>query len=360
MQPSPTPEEIENEELKKQQFSLENDSKLSFKMIISYGNTSINFFVESLNDFPIRYYELNTFLKTLQKQDENFFLFNSPQKLVISIEKCIKLKKYKISSNDEMLKLSIENDFFENNLATINIPLKEQDLKIQVNSLINVILNLKEELKQTNELIKQLQDSKIDLKQLENQKRELKKQNKIKFAKETFEGTNILNDEEKILISEWIHPQKVFKFNLLFSTNKDGSSSASYFHYNCDGVSPTVTIVRDTNGNKFGGYTTSTWNQPSPGGSYGRDQNAFIFNLSQKIKYLQQDKFVKNSIYRHSGYGPSFGAFCLYLADGCTGNTSSYTSVHSSYNTNNKNLIGNSGSSNFQVSYYEVYHVMKE
>ena len=154
--------------------------------------------------------------------------------------------------------------------------------------------------------------------------------------------------------------KKVLKFNMVFNTSKDGSS-ASTFHYYCDGVSPTVTIVRDTNGNKFGGYTTSTWNQHSDGSSYARDQNAFIFNLSKKIKYLQTDEFVAESIYRYNSYGPTFGrGHCLFLANGCTGNTSSYTNTHSSYKTDGKNLIGNSGQTTFQVSYYEVYHVIEE
>ena len=84
--------------------------------------------------------------------------------------------------------------------------------------------------------------------------------------------------------------------------------------------------------------------------------------MSKKIKYLQTDKLVNNSIYRNNSYGPTFGGgHCLYLADSCTGNTSSYTNNHpSTYKTDNKNLIGNSGSTSFQVSYYEVYHVMEE
>jgi hypothetical protein len=351
MEPSPTPEESEKE-LSNEEFIIENDEK-SFKMKVSCGNENINFFVESLKEFPIKYYELNTFLSTLQKEDENFFLFNTPKKLIYAIEKCIKLKKFKSSSNDEMFNLSIENHFFENNLATINIPLKEPDLTNHVNSLTNVILNLKEELNKANELIEQLKNER------ENEK-ELKKQKKIKLAKESFEGTNILNDEEKVLISEWIDEEKVFKFDLLFNTNKDGASCAA-FHNNCDGMSPTVTIVKDINGNKFGGYTVAPWNQPGLGGNYAREQNAFIFNLSKKMKYLQQDKFVKFSIYRNNGYGPTFGAgYCLFLADNCVNNSNSYTNVHSSYKTDNVNLIGNSGNSNFQVSCYEVYHVIRE
>ena len=391
MQPSPTPEEVENIEkekkLKTEELTLDIDSNQKYKMKISYGKINLIFFIESLNDFPRQYYELNTFISTIQKQDENFYLFPNCEKLVRAIQKCIKGRKYKISCTSEMFKLTIENDFFENNFATINIPSKAQDLNIQVNSLIQVISNLKKDLEKTNNDLKktkeelnqsknQLNEAKEEIKKAnelikknteiinqlknENKKEEIQKQNKIKFAKQTFETTNILNDEEKILISEWIHPKKVLKFNMVFNTNKDGSS-ASTFHYYCDGVSPTVTIVRDTNGNKFGGYTTSTWNQPGPGGSYARDQNAFIFNLSKKIKYLQTDKFVQRSIYRHNSYGPVFGSgYCLYLADSCTGNTSSYTNTYSCYKTDGKNLIGNSGQTTFQVSYYEVYHVIEE
>ena len=391
MQPSPTPEEVENneKELSIEELTLDIDSNLKYKMKIRYGKTNLILFIESLNDFPRKYYELNTFLSTLQKQDENFLLFQNCEKLVIAIKKCINGKKYKISSTDEIFKLSIENDFFENNLATINIPSKEQDLNVQVNSLIQVISNLQKNLEKTNNDLKktndelnqsknQLKEAKEEIKkanelikkntdlinQLKNEKKqneeEIQKQNKIKFAKQTFETTNILNDEEKVLISEWIHPKKVLKFNMVFNTNKDGSS-ASTFHCYCDGVSPTVTIVRDTSGNKFGGYTTSTWNQPGPGANYGRDPDAFIFNLSKKIKYLQTDKFVVHSIYRNNSYGPTFGGgYCLNLADSCTGNSSSYTNTHSSYKTDNKNLIGNSGSTSFQVSYYEVYHVVEE
>ena len=391
MQPSPTPEEVENiekeKELKTEELTLDIDTNQKYKMKISYGKINLIFFIESLNDFPRQYYELNTFISTIQKQDENFYLFPNCEKLVRAIQKCIKGRKYKISCTSEMFKLTIENDFFENNFATINIPSKAQDLNIQVNSLIQVISNLKKDLEKTNNDLKktneelnqsknQLNEAKEEIKkanelikknteiinQLKNekQKEEEQKQNKIKFAKQTFETTNILNDEEKILISEWIHPKKVLKFNMVFNTSKDGSS-ASTFHYYCDGVSPTVTIVRDTNGNKFGGYTTSTWNQPGPGANYGRDQNAFIFNLSKKIKYLQTDKFVQRSIYRHNSYGPVFGSgYCLYLANGCTGNGESYTNSTSDYKTDGKNLFGNSGTTNFQVSYYEVYHVVEE
>ena len=182
------------------------------------------------------------------------------------------------------------------------------------------------------------------------------KQEKIKLAKESFEGSVILNDEEKIILSEWVSPKKPLKFNLIFSSYRDNGTSKS-FHENCDGISPTITIVMDTSGNKFGGYTTSSRRQPSTGASYARDTDAFIFNLSKKLKHVQPDKFGKNSIYRNNSYGPTFGNNNLRIDDNCTSNSNSYTNVSEDYKTDNKNLLNNTGNSSFQVSYYEVYRV---
>ena len=119
MQPSPTPIEVEND-LQTLELTLEIDSKESYHMKISYGKKNIKFFVKSLKTFPVQFYELSTNLTDIQKKDENFLLFNSTQKLISSIKKCITTKKYKISSTDEILKLTIENDFFENTINDRN------------------------------------------------------------------------------------------------------------------------------------------------------------------------------------------------------------------------------------------------
>jgi hypothetical protein len=347
MQPSPTAVQSEKDMIK-EEFTLDLDSNNSYHMKISYKENNINFFFKSLKTFPIKFYELNTNMNDIQKMDENFNLFKSPQKFIFSIKKCITGKKYKISSNEEQLKFSIENDFFDNNIATIQIPIKEQDINTKVNSLNQVILDLKEELKKTKEQLNALIKEKEEKNSLKN--------DKIKSAKESFEGTEILNDEDKILISEWIDEKKVFKFNLVFSSKKDGDS-ASTFHCYCDGVSPTVVVVKDTNGNKLGGYTTSSWAQSPAGGSYAREKNAFTFSLSLKKKVSQVDKFTQYSIYRDNGYGPIFGASYLYIANGCTGNTSSYTGCRNEYDPNS-NLFGNKETKYFQVACYEVYHVI--
>ena len=71
----------------------------------------------------------------------------------------------------------------------------------------------------------------------------------------------------------------MIKFNILFNTAKDWDRSST-FHYYCDGIFPTVIVILDTSGRRFGGFTTQNWCQSSVGGNYSRAQYSFIFNLS--------------------------------------------------------------------------------
>ena len=183
---------------------------------------------------------------------------------------------------------------------------------------------------------------------------------KIKIAKESITNSAFLTDDDKVLLSEWIDPVKVIRFSLLFSTNLEGTSSSSTFHCYCDGAFPTITVVYDTNGRKFGGYTIQSWSESKVGAGGCRDEFAFIFSLTNKQKYQQKDKFYGTAIYRSNGYGPTFGGgYDIYISNGCTGNSNSYANK-SNYETGNYNIIGGSGQTNFQVSYYEVYRVIFE
>ena len=56
---------------------------------------------------------------------------------------------------------------------------------------------------------------------MEEDKKNADRKIKNDAAIKSFIGTSILKDEEKILISEWIDPKKIFKFNLLYSNSRD-------------------------------------------------------------------------------------------------------------------------------------------
>ena len=228
-----------------------------------------------------------------------------------------------------MLILEIKNDFFKNKSLKIEVP----------------PFNI-----QSDEELENLKD-KISIYQF---------QSKEDAALKSFKGTEILDDTDKLLISKWIHPHKIIKFNLLYSTTKD-SNSASTFHYCCDGISPTIVIVKEENSYnmKFGGYTTHTWLTPYNGAVESRAPGSFLFNLTKKEKYELNDQLEKYAIYKHYSYGPIFGYTSsdadLFLYNGST----SYCNKKS-YNSGNYNIIGQSGKTSFSYKVYEVYQVIFE
>ena len=316
-------------------FSLKYSEQV-YNLSIIQSDQAISFIIEDLKDFPVKVYELKTSLKELKEKDENFLVFKNSEKLLNGIKTCIDSEKYliKYNENENCIIFIIKNEFFDGGAAKLKIPEKEQDLKTQVECLTKAISQFKTEKKNKEKI-------------------------KNEEAENSFKGTAFLNNDEKKMISKWIDPEKIIKFNLLFSTNIDGDNSST-FHYYCDGIFPTVTVILDTSGRRFGGYTTQSWGQSNVGGSYSRAIGSFIFNLSNKQKYNLLDPINsngKNSIYRHNSYGPTFGSgHDLYLASQCKSSTNSYCSK-SSYDTGNNNLLGNGGQTNFQVSYYEVYSV---
>ena len=279
-------------------------------------------------------------------EDFEIFNYKKAEKFFKSIiKKCIDSDKYNIKYDNNNVIFELNSEIFENVSAKIKIPNKDFDLnlKTQVESLALAISEI---------------DKKLNKNEKWNKKPNNKK-SKEEAAINSFEGTSFLVDEEKKLISEWIDPYKILTFNLLYTNAKD-SDSSSYFHYYCDGVYPTVTIIYDTSGRKFGGYCTQNWAQSPVGGCTSRAEGSFIFNLSNKSKYELINPLDTNAINRSNSYGPYFGVGSdLCIANGCKSNSNSYCSK-SSYNTGSYNLLGGSGSTSFQVSYYEVYHVIRE
>ncbi len=93
--------------------------------------------------------------------------------------------------------------------------------------------------------------------------------------------------------------------SLLWRASRDGYDPAA-FHRLCDGKANTVTVIKNTNGYIFGGFTSVPW---SSTGGYKTDSTAFLFSLTNpsntplKLKV----KSPQNAVY-HSCYGPTFGS----------------------------------------------------
>jgi hypothetical protein len=48
------------------------------------------------------------------------------------------------------------------------------------------------------------------------------------------------------------------EFKLLYSFSRDGAN-ATTFHTNCNNKGPTLTVIYDTEGSVYGGYTDQNW-----------------------------------------------------------------------------------------------------
>ena len=327
-------------------------SKKNVKFTIDSTDDKITFYAQNLECFPIKAYGLELSLADLGKMEEfENINFKSMNKFADFVRKIINLDRYDISlgnteTNGNYISLIIKSELFSNDYVEIKLPEKgyDFDLKSEIESMKISI----------NDMKLNIENGKKYLYEIEKSKEEC--------AKNSFYGSSILNNDEKLLISKFIHPHKIIKFNLVYTT-KD-SFSYQYFHDYCDDISPIVIVIYDNSGRKFGGYSTRSFRQPTNGYYNCRAPDSFLFNLTNKKKYDLIDNNSVNAIYRYNSYGPCFGYssngtnyYDLYICNGC--NSSSCYCQKNVYNSEN-NLLGSSGQSSFTVNTFEAYQVIFE
>lgn len=83
------------------------------------------------------------------------------------------------------------------------------------------------------------------------------------------------------------NPQKL---KLLYRASEN-AFSASAFHYKCDEIPNTVTLVKTEFGKIIGGFSKYSWNTVGDG-QYVKDgsRNTFLFSLSLKKKIVPKDQ----------------------------------------------------------------------
>ena len=105
-------------------------------------------------------------------------------------------------------------------------------------------------------------------------------------------------------LSQWIGGRH--KYTLLFKASRDGCNG-TIFHTNCNNKGPTITVLYNTSGSVYGGYTSVNWKNTN---GYQTDNMAFLFRLYQNgtLKPVQFPVTNPgNAIYDYQGYGPIFG-----------------------------------------------------
>jgi hypothetical protein len=172
-----------------------------------------------------------------------------------------------------------------------------------------------------------------------------------------FIDSTIINQKHIALFANWIELKSknakinFYKFNLLYRSNRDGNTAAS-FHSKCDNKGATIAVIKIKNSEQIvGGYNPLFWDSSN---SLKNTKDSFIFSFADKSN-LQNANVVYSktgdkSIQCYRQLGPVFGVdlYTNYEPTADTWRSSVY-----SYPTLN---LPNT----FIVDNYEVFQVIKK
>jgi hypothetical protein len=154
-------------------------------------------------------------------------------------------------------------------------------------------------------------------------------------------------------------------FKILWRGSRDGFS-AKEFHRRCDGHSNTLTVILDTKGNIFGGFTSVEWKSPTVSRTKGdASEKSFLFMLKNPHN-IPARRFALKSERKHEAI------YCDSKRGPCFVNLG----VHDDCNTHSRNYVGNwsesyikdtklrpdlffTGSGQFQVKEIEIFEIAK-
>ncbi len=172
--------------------------------------------------------------------------------------------------------------------------------------------------------------------------------------------STILDKQNKQAINLLCKLPSVKQWKLQYRATRDGFTGEN-FHSKCDGIANTLTIIKSTNGNIFGGFTENAWKST---GGYYNDQKAFIFSLVNKENkpFKVMCSIGGYAINCNSTYGPTFGGgFDIHVSSDSNSNQTSYSNFghtykHADYQYGTekaKSILA--GSYNFQTLEIEVF-----
>ena len=167
-------------------------------------------------------------------------------------------------------------------------------------------------------------------------------------------GTIIREKSELEMIVNKINKyNREIKIDLIYKASVDTDRAAA-FHYNCDNAKNTIVLIESTNGRRFGGYTSQSWEGD---GVNKRDLNAFIFSLDKMETYDVIPE--KDAIGCYPDFGPVFLGCQIRIYDNAFSQGGSTFERGVSYLTNEDyELTG--GEKLFRVKEIEVYEVQFE
>ena len=329
-----TPIEFTNSE----EYTIDNESKLT----ISYNDRIVSFEVNK-SSLPPKDFKAILSLEQLYKLDKLFINFENSKELVNWVTNSLKQKNSSIKFLDNKYVIQMKNPI-SNKTFELNLTQKEKDLNSRVDCLESIIAEQNKKINTLEERIKKLEDI---INKYEEEKKEKEKEKKAKLNS-LFKGTQILNDESKKMLISWL-PRKPIKLTLLMNSNIDGDSTTAFMK-KVNGKCPTLAVIKTTNGYIFGGYTTQFWKEGEV-----KDENAFVFSIDKKKKYLIKQPEHATGYGNNSWWGFGCGYNAIVCYENCTKRNDNYVD-NGTYDIPEKYEL-NGGERNFTVKSFEIYQV---
>ena len=355
MEPSPTKEEIKQEDT----YTIVSNNNHSFHLTFQNLNSIIGISASYQDDIKHNYdKKLN--LNEL-KQNQYFMSFETIDEIYIELISLMKKNQTKIIEEINQIYINIPVDHMKIKEITFVINEITKNYSEKINELFSIMSNIKQKMKELKENIKndeikilkeenqilkediknlkeeiknmkennfqEMKDLKEELKKEinkqinenkekemnktnENKEKEIKELKKEGYEKEIIQNLDSLIIKDKdiynIRLKKWICPNKIIEIKplLLYRLSRDGNNY-EIFHKNCDNKGPTLILIKTKEELIIGGFTLLNWDSNS---KWKKDNNTFIFSLTQNKKYIKKEN-NSNSIYCLDSYGPMFDNF---------------------------------------------------
>ena len=156
-----------------------------YKLKISFNDKLLFFEIEKKDEFPKNIYNLYLNFEELGKINKFFLQFDSSAEIIDSIKIIIKNNNLSIIEENKQMKIKIINPYNQKTFY-IDVPLKEKDLKSELDSIIPYITSLRDKVNDLESKCKTFEEKINELMSIKKEYEELKakeKKKKIDYLK---------------------------------------------------------------------------------------------------------------------------------------------------------------------------------
>jgi predicted RNase H-like nuclease (RuvC/YqgF family) len=234
-------------ETKRNEFPISIGSDQCIFSIIFSGET-IQFIIKKENDTSFKF-EKSLSMEQLNKISKWFKIFDSLDEVFDDIIKL--MEKKQINVNMEQNSVNLKFNINMEKIKEFDILLEQKELS--KDEIINNLIKDNKELKtKVEHLEKKMNDYEKRLniieEKLSNKKENM--QNISNKGNNDIFDSNIINEEDKVTLNNWINLNNDKKIKLLYKASRDGDNYQDFYRL-CENKGPTLTVALTTKGYKF-------------------------------------------------------------------------------------------------------------